>query len=110
MDIKTKYDDLQETELLRRALNAVRTRPDLVDYFVINLSECDDVCGHGRATRLVDVMAMAQDVPIIPDALIKKQLTEQLQSIYKRTNQNTESTKQEFDAALNLMAERGVID
>ena len=66
----TKYDGLREVQLLSRALDAIAKKPELNDYFVTNMSECGDVCSHGRATRMVDVIAMAQDTPILPDALI----------------------------------------
>jgi hypothetical protein len=50
----------------------VDKKPDLVDYFVTNLYDSADVCTQGRATRLIDVIAFAQDEPIVPDALVKR--------------------------------------
>ena len=105
----TKYDNLSEVDILQRTLNVLDGKPELAEYFITNISECAEVCSHGRATRLIDVIAMAQDIPIMPDALLKKQLREQLQSIYTQTNQDADQTKQTFTRELEVMRAKGII-
>ncbi len=65
MDSITKYDDKTECQLLGMVVNAInRNKDDInhIDYLVDALSESHDgVCAHGRASRMIDCLALMND-------------------------------------------------
>lgn len=95
VNIETKYDALSETDLLALVLDQAAGTQEQKDYLTANLADAKSVCGQGRASRLVDCLALVQETPILPEALIKKQLTEELQQLHAR-EKDPATLKQQF--------------
>ena len=74
MNSATRYDGLKEMELLEMTLREAAGTDEQRMYLVENLADANGNCSQGRAARLIDCMALAQSIPIVPEALIKKEL------------------------------------